>query len=80
MAGGEALRMLQDRVVDKSLGVGAFLAGLLVGAAANPTLNPKNKEMIDNQLFEYRSVRYWSQETNGTLPGGRKNFFLIRDY
>jgi hypothetical protein len=28
MAGGEALRMLQDRVVDKSLGVGAFLAGL----------------------------------------------------
>ena len=35
--------------------------------------------MIDNQLFEYRSVRYWSQETNGTLPGGRKNFFLIRD-
>ena len=35
--------------------------------------------MIDNQLFEYRSVRYWSQETNGTLPGGRKFFFLIRD-
>ena len=32
------------------------------------------------QPFEYRSVRYWSKEINGTLPGGRKNFnFLIRD-
>ena len=24
------------------------------------------------QPFEYRSVRYWSKEINGTLPGGRK--------
>ena len=32
------------------------------------------------QLFEYRSVRYWSKETNGTLTGGRKKIiFLIRD-
>ena len=28
------------------------------------------------QLFEYRSVRYWSKEINGTLPGGQKNFFI----
>ena len=25
------------------------------------------------QLFEYRSVRYWSKEIDGTLTGGRKN-------
>ena len=25
------------------------------------------------QLFEYRSVRYWSKEIDGTLAGGRKN-------
>ena len=25
------------------------------------------------QPFGYRSVRLWSKETNGTLPGGRKN-------
>ena len=32
------------------------------------------------QPFERRSVRYWSKETNETLPGGRKKlFFLIRD-
>ena len=32
------------------------------------------------QLFEYRSVRYWSKEINGTLTGGRKKYiFLIRD-
>ena len=30
------------------------------------------------QPFEYPSVRYWSKEINGTLPGGRKRIFLIR--
>ena len=30
------------------------------------------------QLFEYRSVRYWSKEINGTRTGGRKLIFLIR--
>ena len=30
------------------------------------------------QLFEYRSVRYWSKEINGTRTGGRKIYFLIR--
>ena len=30
------------------------------------------------QLFEYRSVQYWSKESNGTRTGGRKRFFLIR--
>ena len=30
------------------------------------------------QPFEYRSVRYWSKEINGTLTGGRKTKFLIR--
>ena len=30
------------------------------------------------QLFEYRSVRLWSKEINGALPGGRKRIFLIR--
>ena len=34
----------------------------------------------DMQPFEYRSVRYWSKEINGTLTGSRKKiFFLIRD-
>ena len=28
------------------------------------------------QLFEYRSVRYWSKEINGTRTGGRKRKFL----
>ena len=32
------------------------------------------------QSFEYRSVRYWSKEINGTLTGGQKFFFfLIRE-
>ena len=29
------------------------------------------------QLFEYRSVRLWSKEINGALPGGRKRMFFI---
>ena len=34
----------------------------------------------DMQPFEYRSVRYWPKEINGTLTGERKKiFFLIRD-
>jgi len=28
------------------------------------------------QLFEYRSVRYWSKAINGTLPGGWKMYFF----
>ena len=32
------------------------------------------------QPFEYRSVRYWSKEINGTHNRGQKNLiFLIRD-
>ena len=30
------------------------------------------------QLSEYRSVRYWSKEINGTLPGAKKSNFLFR--
>ena len=31
------------------------------------------------QPFEYRSVRHWSKEINGTRTGGRKRIcFLIR--
>ena len=30
------------------------------------------------QPFEYRSVRYWSKEINGTRTGGQNTFFLIR--
>ena len=30
------------------------------------------------QPLEYRSVRYWSKEINGTLPGGQKRNFFIR--
>ena len=29
--------------------------------------------------FACRSVRYWPKEIDGTLPGGEKKFFLIRD-
>ena len=29
------------------------------------------------QLFEYRSVRYWSKDINGTLPGGRKRNYVV---
>ena len=38
------------------------------------TLASKTKRVT--QPFEYRSVRYWSKEINGTLPGGRKNKFF----
>ena len=30
------------------------------------------------QPFEYRSVRYWSKEINGTRTGGRKTNLVIR--
>ena len=30
------------------------------------------------QPFEYRSVRYWSKEINGTRTGGPKSNILIR--
>ena len=30
----------------------------------------------DMHPFEYRSVRYWSKETDWTLSGGLKNSFL----
>ena len=43
--------------------------------AACKTLANRN----DMQLFEYRSVSYWSKEINGTLTGGQKwNFFNSR--
>ena len=42
--------------------------------AACMTLASKN----DMQLFEYRSVRYWSKEINETRTGGPKGNFLIR--
>jgi len=29
------------------------------------------------QSFEGRSVRSWSKEINGTLPGGRNNYFFL---
>ena len=33
----------------------------------------RREELLDAmQPFEYRSVRYWSKEINGTLTGGRK--------
>ena len=38
------------------------------------TLASKSKR--DMQLFEYRSVRYWSKEINGTRTGGRKRKFF----
>ena len=28
-------------------------------------------------LFEYRSVRYWSKEIDGTLTGGRKKVIFL---
>ena len=34
------------------------------------------KTKRDLQPFEYRSVRYWSKEINGTLTGGRKRKFF----
>ena len=33
---------------------------------------PRGTPRRDMKLFEYRSVRYWSKEINGTLTGGRK--------
>ena len=32
--------------------------------------------MCVTQLSEYRSVRYWSKEINGTRTGGRKTKFF----
>jgi len=32
----------------------------------------------DMEPFEYRSVGYWSKETNTTIPGGRKGNCFIR--
>ena len=45
-------------------------------AACKDTSIQRNKP--DMQLFERRSVRYWSKETNGTRTGGEKGNFLIR--
>ena len=45
-------------------------------AAFKDTSIQRNKP--DMQLFERRSVRYWSKETNGTRTGGEKGNFLIR--
>ena len=45
-----------------------------------PARIPRGTPRRDMQLFEYRSVRYWSQEIDTTLTGGRKKLiFLIRD-
>ena len=37
-----------------------------------PARIPRGTPRRDMQLFEYRSVRYWSKEINGALTGGRK--------
>ena len=37
----------------------------------------RREELLDAmQSSEYRSVRYWSKEINGTLTGGRKKYFF----
>ena len=39
-------------------------------AACKTLAKMPEKAKRDMQLFEYRSVRYWSEEINGTLTGG----------
>jgi translation initiation factor IF-2 len=39
---------------------------------ARPARIPRGTPRRAMQSFEYRSVRYWSKEINGTLTGGRK--------
>ena len=39
---------------------------------ARPARIPRGTPKRAMQSFEYRSVRYWSKEINGTLTGGRK--------
>ena len=41
-----------------------------------PARIPQGTPRRDMQLFEYRSVRYWSKEINGALTGGRKKYFF----
>ena len=41
-----------------------------------PARIPRGTPRRDMQLFEYRSVRYWSKEINGALTGGRKKYFF----
>ena len=42
-------------------------------AAGKPLASKTQRSM---QPFEYRSVRYWSKEIDGTLTGGRKRIFF----
>ena len=43
---------------------------------ARPERIPRGTPRRAMQSFEYRSVRYWSKEINGTLTGGRKKYFF----
>ena len=43
---------------------------------ARPARIPRGTPRRAMQSFEYRSVRYWSKEINGTLTGGRKKYFF----
>ena len=37
---------------------------------------PKKRKGGATEFFEYRSVRLWSKDSNGTRTGGRKNYFF----
>ena len=52
-------------------GDGSSAAGGDYGRA-RPARIPRGTPRRAMQSFEYRSVRYWSKEINGTLTGGRK--------
>ena len=46
---------------------------------ARASIGGGGRNATSMQPFLSRLVRYWSKETNGTLTGGRKRIFLIRD-
>ena len=52
--------------------------GAVKPARKNPWLWDRKQRAM--QSFEYRSIRYWSKDINGTLTGGEKNNFFNSRY
>ena len=70
-----AIRVLktQNRICWYELWASRSCAGKKIIACLLEVCKTLASMKRDKQLLEYRSVRYWSKEINGTLRGGQKN-------
>ena len=67
---------VQSSCSGSSYGVFATLLRIQIGFSEASLIGFFRIQKAISKLFEYRSVRYWSKEINGTLTRGPKQLFF----